>query len=234
MVRPALRPNFPIDRSNRRELQLYQNHIQDSITVEFSVEEAIVSDTVKVSVDVVLATKAEDATDVRGTIVTALQSLLAADWAFARLDRRTNRSGLEEVEATATARIPEAQLAGLSAKAKETSREGLQLTISNLDYNPARNVVDETVQKLRKELYMKAHAEAALLNELIPGDEGKWRVGDISFGSGHRMKMANSRGMVLESASYAMTADATGGAAGLDLTQKVGLTASVTLNRLIA
>lgn len=214
---------------------MYENAVQDTVTIDIAVEEAVVSDTVKVSVDVVLATKAEDATDVRGTILAALKSLLDVDWAFARLDRSTNRSGLEEIEATGTARVPENQLAGLAAKAKEGSREGLQLTISNLDYNPARNVIDETVNKLRKEVYTKAQAEAKLLNEVCPsGSEGSWRVGNISFAAGARMKsMNNLRGMQLEAVSYA--AAPTGGAAGesLDLTQKVGLNASVTLIRLI-
>jgi hypothetical protein len=209
--------------------------IQDSVYIELSAEEAIVSDTVKVSVEVVLATKAEDATDVRGTILGSLKTLLDADWAFAKLDRTTNRSGLEEVEATATVRVAEGQLAGLAAKAKDASREGLQLKIGDLDYNPARNVVDEAVANLRKELYIKAQDEALLLNQVLgAGSAYEWRVGTIQFGSAPRMKMANSRGIMLESASYAVAASADmGGASSLDLTQKVGLTASVTLLRLV-
>lgn len=213
------------------------SRIQDTVNIELTVEEAIVSDTVKVSVNVVLASKAEDATDVRGTITAALKTLVDIDWAFTKLDRKTNRSGLEEVEATATARVSEAFLAGLDARAKEVSKEGLQLKVSDLDYNPARNVVEEAVLRLRKEIYTKAMAEVATLNEVAEyadqvSFEATWRIGSVSFYEA--ATPMRSKSMRLEAASYAAVAcDATGGSAAMDLTQKVSLAATVALVRVI-
>lgn len=231
------RVNVPTDHQiDFRRRGVMNQIIQDSVSIEVSVEESIVSDTVKVSMEVVLATKAEDATDVRGTILTGLKAVLDVDWAFTRLDRNTDRSGLEFVEATATARVPEGQLAGLDAKSKSASREGFQVTVGELDYNPARNVIDATVVELRKRIYAKAQEEANTLNELIANDtNGKWRVAGVHFGhGGPRMKTANSR-MMLESAMPAAASygDMGGGGESLDLTQKVGLTATVSLQRVV-
>lgn len=207
------------------------DHIQDCVNIELTVEEAIVSDTVKVSLNVVLATKAEEATDVRGTITSALKNILDVDWAFTRLDRSTNRSGLEEVEATATARVQESSVAGIATRAKDNSAEGLQITVGELDYNPARNVIDETIVRLRKTIYQKAMEEIATLNEVAGFANTEWRLGSVNFYQENGiMPKGNFRGVV--AASYAAM-DSHGGCASLDLTQKVSLTANVALQRLV-
>lgn len=205
---------------------------QDNVTINISVEEAIVSDTVKATINVALSTTSEDATDVRSTILDALKSVLDTEWAFTRLDRHSSASGLEEVHATATARIPEAKAAGLVEKTKIASRQGLQLTAGALDYNPARNVVDDKIKDLRKAIYMKAQEEAAILNETVnDGAAGRWRVGMIEF-SGGNVFANNSRGMMLEATSYSAPKGGAG-ESGLDLTQKVSLTATVALQRVV-
>lgn len=212
---------------------MYNNIPQDTTTIDISVEEAVVSDTVKVSVDIVLSTKAEDATNVRGSILDALNGLLVVEWAFTKLDRSTDRSGMEVVEATASARVKEATIAGLAAKAKEVSREGFQLTVGALDYNPARNVVDNVMAELRKKIYTKAQVEADVLNELAGKDaNGRWRVGAVQFYDTTQPR-SKSAGVRMAAVSYALEAADSSDDTGLDLTQKVGLNAHVTLHRLV-
>lgn len=214
-----------------------QEVIQDSATVTFTVEEAIVSDTVKVEVKATLAVKAEEAGDVRGQILGALKNVLDTEWAFVSLNRYEDGAGLERVDAVASARIPEAQVAGLAKKAQAASVAGLKITPGQIDYSPARNKVEEAIKGLRRKVYALAQEEAKALQELA-GEEakGKWRVQEVSFQSAgasfaNNARAMNVKGMALEAASYASAP--MGGADGLDLTQKVSLSASVTLARVV-
>lgn len=215
-----------------------QEIIQDHVNVTFAVEEAIVSDTVKVTIQATLAVKAEDAVDVRGQITAALKNVIDADWAFVALDRREDEAGLERVSATATARIPEAQVAGLTAKCQAASVAGLKLSAGYVDYSPARNAVDQAITNLRRKIYALAQEEAEALQEAAGKTaKGKWRVGNISF-SGQQnfsaQRMAN-KGMMLEASAASYASDIGGGAAdaGMDLTQKVTLNANVQLHRTV-
>lgn len=208
--------------------------IQDSAEVSFTIEEAIVSDTVKVTISANLAGKAEDTTDVRTQITTALKGVLDVEWAFTKLDRREDSSGLERVSATATARIPEGQVAGLASKARAASVAGLKLTVGSVDYSPAASKVEEVIKGLRRKLYALAQEEANILQETAGQDaSGKWRVNSVSFAP----QAYNSPFNVARSYSGNVTAslEAAGGGApeGLDLTQKVSLTAQVTLARVV-
>ena len=214
-----------------------QEVIQDVVNVSFSVEEAIKSDTVKITIQATLAVKAAEAIDVRGQIVTALKNVIDTDWAFVSLDRREDDAGLERVSATATARIPEADAAGLASKCQTASVAGLKLTPGAVDYSPARNVVDEAITKLRRKIYALAQEEAEALEDAAGKvAKGKWRVGEINFSAG--ASFANNgmraKGMMLESAGYSAAPAALGGGAeGMDLTQKVQLVASVALHRTV-
>lgn len=211
--------------------------IQDTATVTFNVEEAIVSDTVKVEVRATMAVAAEDATDVRGQILGALKNVLDVEWAFVSLNRYEDQAGLERVDATATARIPEAQVAGLAKKAQAASVAGLKLIPGQVDYSPARNKVEEVIKTLRRKIYRLAQEEAEALQEAAGKTaKGKWRVQDITFNSGsasfaNNARAMNVKGMALEATSYASAP--AGGADGLDLTQKVGLSATVVLARTV-
>src|SRR5690242_19028298 len=102
--------------------------IQDSIQFNLSAEEVVVNTTVKVTAHVTtLMTSDQAEASLRENINSVMQSFIKADWQFANMARSRQRSGVEEVNLTATARVPESENYNLDGRAKRVSREGLQV-----------------------------------------------------------------------------------------------------------
>lgn len=216
-----------------------QNIPQDSVTVTLSTEEFVTSDTVKVIVAVNLV-QLEKGANARAEILTALRKLIDAEWRFSSLTR-TEDTGMERVQAIAYVRVPEKDVSNVTVRVKEGKRTGLDLTIQNVDYAPPKKQIEETLAKLRNQIYMLAEQEVGKLNAAIKSDETgghKWRVGNVTFvdtASGN----ANVRAMNMVANSYSVGAAAGAGAgasddedAGLDVTRRVMSVAKVTFSRL--
>lgn len=212
--------------------------VQDTISFTTYAERPVVTDTVKVSVLVTLSLKGEDdaQANVRETILTALRSVIDAEWAFARLDRSADRTGFEVVEAAAQIRVKEQEVNGISRRAKEISKPGLQLSVSGVDYNPTRVAIETTRKDVRGDLIRYINEEVKQYNDDFAIDEfnegvtgGVWRICSVNF------QENNSRQQRYAQASMSYAESAPMGSSGddssLELTQKIGLTAQVTLSR---
>ena len=210
--------------------------VQDSVVVQLSAEKSIPSDTVRVSVGIVMSVTAAEAGDVRSTITTKLKDMLAAEWSLTSLNRTTDDSGREQVKAAAVARVPENQAAGFAHKAKSASTEGFQVRPGEVDYSPPKNVVAEAKVELRKKLYEMAQEETALIQQTLGSDQAdrQWRVAEVAFSDAPAVPVNNMlRGKGLEATSYAAAAPMGGAGEEVGLTQKVSLFASVTIARVV-
>lgn len=217
--------------------------LQDEIHFSLFSERAVVTDTVKVNVQVILSVSGEsdDQSNVRETILTSLKTIIDGDWGFTSLDRSVDRSGFEVISAVAQIRVKESEVNGITRRAKEISKPGLQLTVQNVDYNPTPAALEEARTALRKELLQKIQKEVVTYNKLFGGDdfnhnvtEGVWRISNVQF---YEQSAPTSRpkggARTLAASAVAMAYDSAGGSddSGLELTQKVGLTANVDLAR---
>ncbi len=199
----------------------------DSVSLFFSVEELIVSDTVKVTLKVTKILSDNIDFNIKNT----LREVYEVDWTITNLSRY-EETGLERINATAIARIPDSQISKINTKAKEVSKAGLEIQVSEFDYSPQRNKIEETKRSLRERIYKLAEDEAALLN--IITKDGKlhpWRIGRVEFVRAD----SNSSNMrsVATTAAYFNAPE--GGAADeqpdMDLSYRVNISANVSVTR---
>lgn len=216
----------------------YDSIPQDSVAVAIHVEEFVTSDSVKISVTANAVVPGEGA-DMKKTLTEALEKAQpGAEWYFTSLTRRNNESGQEIVTATAQTRIADKDLNGLQTRLDRASYSGLKLTQGPIDYSPRKEQLDEANTKLRRKAYERALAEATVINEVLTDgeDSARWRVGQVEFGQmadvSNAKAFGGARAMAMTLESTAMY-DAAGGAgdAGMNLTRKMELHASVTLVR---
>ena len=102
-----------------------------------------------------------------------------ADWRFTVFDRNQDASGLEHWHAVVEARLPETQLGGLSDRAKQASKPGLQIKVQSVDFSPTLAEIEATRAKLRSDMYKKVNEALAQLNQSEP--DRKYRIMHIDF-----------------------------------------------------
>jgi hypothetical protein len=102
-------------------------------------------------------------------IQTKLQQVaLNADWRITVFQRDKSNSGLEQVHAEASARLPLAGLSSIRAAAKKVSIQGETFTVQNIDYSPSTAEVEAVHADLRNSIYSQVKPELARLNKLYP------------------------------------------------------------------
>jgi hypothetical protein len=151
--------------------------ISDAVTLQFTVDESITSDTVRATLSVSKVISDETAFDLRAT----LRTVVDVPWEIVTLQRYDD-NGLERLNAAATARIPDSEAASLNKKLRDVNKSGLKIEVAALDYSPQRERVEEAKVKLRESIYTLAQQEAGRLNNLVKAEAGdSWRVGSIDF-----------------------------------------------------
>ena len=103
------------------------------------------------------------------------------DWHITSFNRSKTQSGLETLRVIAEARVPEKQLSGLRAKAKDASRPGSTYRIANIQFTPSPADIQQTRAALRQEIYQQVKGELARLNAVYP--KQKFQVNTINFTS---------------------------------------------------
>jgi hypothetical protein len=194
----------------------------DTVSLSLVTEDWVQTQTARTELSVDAALPGSDAGKVRGDIMTSVKSLAqGADWRFTAFDRNQNASGLEQWHAVIEARLPEAQLGGLSDRAKQASKPGLQIKVQTVDFTPTLAEVEATKAKLRSDMYKKVNEALAQLNQSEP--DRKYRIMRIDFNgpiAGSPMpKMA--RAMAAPMAEQDMSGD-------IALSEKAQLRANVT------
>lgn len=217
-----------------------KNIPMDDISLSFTVEDWINSNTAEVTMTVNASTEGQDGLDLRTEIKEALESLVDTDWRFIDINRSTGRSGLEEWHVTAQARVEEKDLNNLPSRAKDLGRKGLQYRVGNVDFTPTKIQFEDLYRQLRSKINALIKSELSTLHTELPGR--KWRVGAVSYNFGS-VPMSNMRGANVLIAS-AMTANAisdvdfedlgaSGDFGGFEISQKIELSAGVTVSSVV-
>jgi hypothetical protein len=204
--------------------------IQDTINIQLKTETTVISDTVRIVVNISALVTTEDTEEkVRVEIKQALTNFISTDWQINGLTRVVDNSGYEKITLTAAARVSERENYNLEARAKAASRQGLQIANPLADTSVPQYSLDIAEREMRKDILIKAVAEAALASEVL----GKtYRVYAVDFASHVR---ASSLKAMTASTSYGtgFGASANGlesaGDDSLSNAQKLALSADVTL-----
>lgn len=205
----------------------------DTITVQLSAEDYVTATSGKVMLSVDAALKDSDAANTRKEILAGAQKIAKTNWRMINFNRSTDQTGLERWNATLEARLPEAQLTGLTAAAKAASRPGLQFTLNGTDMSPTLAEMEAGRAKLREALLAKANEELARVNKNAGGRT--YRIADIQFGTfGMPMPvpmMAYAKNARMMNAEMAVAADSSAGNAGgasFSVDQQIQMTATAT------
>lgn len=213
-----------------------KNIPMDNINLSFTVEDWINSNTAEVTMTVSASTEGQDGLDLRTEIKEALETLVDTEWRFVDINRSTGRSGLEEWNVTAQARVEEKDLNNLPSRAKDLGRKGLQYRVGNVDFTPTKIQFEDLYRQLRSKINELIETEIKTLRTELPGR--KWRVGTVDYNFGHAPIMHARGANVL--VATAMTANAisdtefedaggSGDFGGFEVSQKIQLSATVTV-----
>ena len=149
----------------------------DTVSMSLLTEDWVQTQTARTEMAVDASLPGSDAGKVRGDILTSVRSL--AQWRFTVFDRNQDASGLEHWHAVVEARLPETQLGGLSDRAKQASKPGLQIKVQSVDFSPTLAEIEATRAKLRSDMYKKVNEALAQLNQSEP--DRKYRIMHIDF-----------------------------------------------------
>jgi hypothetical protein len=154
--------------------------VMDQVVLDLTAEDWVGTETARVTVSADAAASGADAGTQRSDLLTAINGLTpGTQWRIVSFDRSTDQAGLERWRALAEVRLPETALGGLSDKARQASRPGLQLRIGSIEFTPTLAETEAVRARLRSEIYGKAASELEALERSFPGR--KFRIGNIDF-----------------------------------------------------
>jgi hypothetical protein len=152
----------------------------DEITLELSAESYVETATAKVVVEFDAALDSSNIGDQRAKLRQILTNLDSqAQWRFTRFDRSVDAAGLERWRVSAFARLAEKSLSGLSDRARQASKPGLQVKIAGIDFSPTLAEREAAYATLRSELYAQIQTEIEHLKTSFPGRP--FRVKQVNF-----------------------------------------------------
>jgi hypothetical protein len=201
----------------------------DTLRFKLFAQKVIVQEDVRIAVQVhaLVSTAQNDSKILEQRIRAALNTFIAADWAFSTIQRDGESVGYERVTLRASARISLADIHSLEERARQASTEGLSLRHPSLNYSLPSQVVTDTVQELRRNIVDDAQRQIAEFDRMT----GRvWRIGDIAFGL--REQPSSQR---TEKGAFRVSDDAiadlysAGDDAGMTSAERITLVAEVTL-----
>ena len=141
------------------------------------------------------------------------------EWHIVNYNRQQDKSGLETIQISAEARLPQSELVNLRSKAKSISKPGITFTIDDVQFTPSDDEITEANVTLRGMIYQQARMEVDALNKVYP--EQKFYLHRIDFNMMPVMPMA---GMAMKANMLAAEA-----AAPLNVGNKMEMMATVTV-----
>lgn len=204
----------------------------DLISVSLSTEGWVQAAAARVTVGVNAAVVGEKASGTREAMLKAVQQLAPkADWRLTSFNRSQDPTGLEQWYAIFEARIPEAELGGIHDHAKTLSKAGMQLSVQGIDFTPTLAETETVRSDLRKTLMGLASKELDAINAAYPTRQ--YRIAQIYFGGvpgmAPQMVTMERKMMAMQDAAVPQAVMASvNGSGGVETSQKIDMTASVT------
>jgi hypothetical protein len=153
----------------------------NKVTLQLQAQQWVTTKTALVYVGVNSAVADQGIGNVQADVLNKLKQLSDKDeWHVVSFNRQLDQSGLERVQISAQARLPQSELSGLRDKAKKISKPGETYTIDNVLFTPSDDEVQQANTSLRNNLYQQAKAEIETLNKTY--SDQKYYLYSIDFG----------------------------------------------------
>jgi hypothetical protein len=194
----------------------------NKVTLEFKAEQWVSTKTalVTIGINATLADKAFE--KIHGDILNKLKTLSAqAEWHITGFNRTVDKSGLEQLQAQAVARIPETDIGSLRNQVKSVSKPGETYSVDDIQYSASDTEIRDVKVALRENIYQQINAEIARLNKDFP--EQKYFLNDVNFIFSQPVPMVNTM-------AYAkVSGDNAAAAPSLSVSDKIQMNATVIL-----
>ncbi|MFX4220308.1 MAG: hypothetical protein ACMVO3_04550 [Thalassobaculum sp.] len=202
-----------------------QGVADDEVILMLDVEDWVETSSATVRVSADLAVESGQFGAARSDLVSTLAGFgIDTTWRIVQFGKRADDAGFERWSVTAEARVPEAAISDLSAKAKDATKPGRALQVASIDYSPTLAEREAVADTLRTRIYARVGKEIDALNAAF-ADRG-FRVRMIDFTQSYRpMPMAKAEMQLMRSSDAAPA----GGGGGLPGAEKATLTARVHL-----
>jgi hypothetical protein len=194
----------------------------NTVSYQLAMEQWVNTQTALVTVSIAANVGQSGLADLQKSMNERLNQLgSGVSWHMIQFNRSEDQSGLEQVNATAQARILQSQLAEIREKAKTISKPGIKYVISDISYEPSVADVQTVKEQLRNQMYQKIEQEIQLLSKTY---HQTFYVNDIQFEPTDNNPVA-PMALMRAKAETKDTADS----ANSGVSQKVVLQATVTL-----
>ncbi|MDE2029585.1 MAG: hypothetical protein KGI97_03370 [Alphaproteobacteria bacterium] len=174
---------FPLAFSLAAPARAEQMRPDDTVTMTLSAENWVTTKTARVTLNIEASVSAATAARMRADMQKAAAEVAKGDWRLTGFTRAQDQTGLDRWSASFTARLPEADLGGLTEAAKKVSRAGMQVSVGPVSFTPTLEETEAARAALRAKLYKDAESQLAALNASLPGRA--YRIAHISFNAGN-------------------------------------------------
>jgi len=152
----------------------------NKVSLQLHAEQWVTTQTALVNVGVNASVADQGIVNVQNNVMQKLNQLSnKGEWHVVSFDRQLDKSGLESIQMTGQARLPQSELGNLRDKAKAISKPGQTFTIDNVQFTPSDQELRQAHVTLRNDIYQQAKAEIDALNKMYP--DQKYYLNKIEF-----------------------------------------------------
>lgn len=174
---------------------------QDIISVNFTAEDFITSETVRVVLKLAYRPTSEDV-DVSEDVKSSLKKVLDTNWFFKYFSKSKDSSGMDFYDILVEGRVFHSDLMVLENHLENVNRRGMKITVSEYSHTPTPAEYSALYSSMRENLYNMIKEELEQINDLLDDDhEYKWRVGNVTFQISSTPPASGRQQMMTESVS---------------------------------
>lgn len=152
----------------------------NKVTLQLQAQRWVTTKTAMVTVGVNAAVSDAGIERIQNQILGQLNQLSSQGaWHIVSYTRQQDKSGLESIQISAQARLPQIELVNLRSKAKAMSKPGATFTIDDVQFTPSDDEITQANVLLRADIYQQAKAELDALNKMYP--DQKYYLHSIEF-----------------------------------------------------
>lgn len=156
------------------------DRLLNKISFQLNAEQWVTTKSALVNVRVNAAVSDQGIENVQANVLNRLSQIAdKTDWHILSLERQLDKSGLENIQIIAQARLDQSALINLRNKAKAISKAGETYTIDSVQFIPSEEEFRAANAALRNNLYQQAKVEIDAINKMYP--EQKYYLHQIEF-----------------------------------------------------
>jgi len=180
--------------------------------------------TATVSMSATLAS--QDVQNLHESIRKDLHSVIPGEWHIIQFQRQKAESGLEVIEATAQIRASVDDLDQIYQRIGRIAQPGRTYRVVSLVFNPDLADIAAANDELRQKMYREVQKEIKILNDQFPSQ--KFVLHQMNFINAQQV---STPGPLVRSQTMALGRETTSTSAFLSVSQRIQLTATVTLSQ---